>query len=827
MSGAAQNDDATRVQYMINGGAVTPQRIYDSMRGEAMMLVEDCHVLARALPEHVYENAGNNHQVGVTQHLMQFIATPFFKIAYEILDTHIGWSISGLRLSKWFDTLDKAGVDWSPTTPAGLRMRIFNHVSSIPADELKLEYTDLCLVAGVLPGCNSNTFFDKIYGRQLARKCDGIVDGSLLAEAKMLMPCHARDADRVVVPFSDYTSQIVSLLRPGTADLSTTAQAAEFVRMMRATRSAPGFEMYTELEDAAEEISRRFAPTEAEQFSPAFDAVWRDRYPNLSKVLKHAISGSEARSIVVTMLKSMDHGDSLVQSAVSALEPALNDYVAMLETSDYVDKSNLERAHAVRQAYKSAGSKRASGDSKDDTMSSEASANLFGDTAFKMLRLSAESCGSDDPVKLLKILLTNPHAAGLLFVRGKSINQEWWRQHTAVRSDAVMSSYFNKVVSVDYTGTARVDWGVVVSDSTIKKIMSGNYTHTDVWGMLLPIIEKQDGKFLADTLDKDPSSFWSDSKRLDLAIEPWKRLFAAIGHDNRDQGSAVWFMHHFKLMAHSIDSVPDNVIQKSGLKLRLQTLAETAVREFTSAWRTTLATPMDAAVRQSHFVGEAGLARSMIEAMLLRIARVREEVEEGLHGTSIDPEMNKLSGEKRATSDGYYNLSNEAPNSKKPKTEVGWGSAIQVHGMYMFGNSLAYCGNQVKFKTAIPLEENCVACFLPGSNRNKWCPTPSKCWRSMGASAHARVDGFPESMCVSTPLPKDFDWTSATCLVKPRVTGASTEWNGSKGRGAGGKAAGGKGRGADRGSKGSGKGGKGGKGDSGKGGKGNSSFPRQ
>ena len=822
MPGAVRNDDATRVQYNVNSNA--DQRIYDSMHGEAMMLLHKEHVLAQALPDCIDDSAGSNNQVGVTQHLLTFISVPFFKIAFEVLDNHIGWAISAARLSKWFASLSNADVDWSPTSPTELRTRISDRVSAIPADELKLDFTDLCLISGALPNSNSDTFFDEVYGRQLVRKGD---DGSLLAEAKLLMPCHYREQDRTADPFVEYINQTLSLLRQGTADLSDKAQAAEFVRMMRATRSPPGFEIYVEPEDAAEEIARRFAPTQAEQFAPTFEAVWRTKYPNLSKVLKQAISGTEARSIVITMLKSMDHGDSLVQSAVAALEPALNDYVAMLETPDYTDKSNAERAHAVRQAYKSASSKRASSDTKDDSLSSEASATLFGNSAFKELRQSAEACGNDDPVKMVATLLTHPHAAGVLFVRGKSINQEYWRQHTAVRSDAVLSAHFNAAVCYDYAGTARQDWGVIVTDSTIKKIMTGVYAHTDVWGMLSPIIEKQDGKFVADALDKDATAFWSDSRRLDLATSPWRRLFAAIGYSGREEGSAVWFMHHVKLMAHSIDSVPDSVPQKPGLKLRLQTLAETAVREFTSAWRTTLATPMDAAVRQAQFVSDGGQARTMIEAMLKRIARVREEVEEGLHGTSFDSDMNKLSGEKRATYDGYHNLPGEA-GSKKPKTvsDSIWGSATQAYGMYMLGNTIAYHNNQVKLSTAPPLDKHCIACFVSGTARNKWCPTPAKCWRNKGSAAHARVDGFPDSTCLATPLPKDFDWAAATCIAKPRGS-APGEWSGAKGRGAGGKGAGGKGRGADRGSKGAGRGGKGGKGDYGKGGKGGSAFARQ
>ena len=92
MPGAVRNDDATRVQYNVNSNA--DQRIYDSMHGEAMMLLHKEHVLAQALPDCIDDSAGSNNQVGVTQHLLTFISVPFFKIAFEVLDNHIGWEIT-------------------------------------------------------------------------------------------------------------------------------------------------------------------------------------------------------------------------------------------------------------------------------------------------------------------------------------------------------------------------------------------------------------------------------------------------------------------------------------------------------------------------------------------------------------------------------------------------------------------------------------------------------------------------------------------------------------------------------------------------------------
>ena len=411
---------------------------------------------------------------------------------------------------------------------------------------------------------------------------------------------------------------------------------------------------------------------------------------------------------------------------------------------------------------------------------------------------------------------------------GKSINQEFWRQLTAVRSDAVLASYFNASVCFDSGGEARHDWGIVMTDASIKKLMTGKYTYLDIWGMLLPIIEKREGKFVTSALSKDPDTFWSDSSRLDLAMEPWKRLFAALGYGGREEGSAVWLMHHIKLMAHSIDSLPDGLVQKPGLKIRLQQVAEAAIREFASAWRITIATPMDAAVRQKLFVTGEGLARSQIEQVQKRTFRLREEVEDGLHGVSVDPEMNRLSGGKRFASDGSYDRSHEAyVKQQRTSTDSVWGSAATRYGLYKTNDALIFGNNKVPFNNASLLNEHCIACFAGGHNRDIWCPNPQACWSSKGASAHSRVEGYPDSACKYDTVPKDFDWASATCLVKTRSSASSTGWYG-RGRGAGDKKdTGGKGKGSGRGSKGSGKGGKGGKGGSGKGGKGSSSFARQ
>ena len=754
MPPSVATDDETHVKYTTN--STSDRTIYDTMKAEGIFLLHKDHLLAGALPDCMSFNVGNANQVGVSMHLLTFLSVPFFKFSFEALDQHIGWALSAPRLSKWFASLKKADLDWSPTSPETLRKRISTCLPSIPADELKIVLTDYILISGALPDCDSGSFYDHVYGRQLMRKSE---DASLLAEAKLLMPCHYRKEDRQAHPFDECIQQVLSLLRAGTAAQSEKAQAAEFVRMLRATRSSPGFEIYVEFEDAAEEIARRLAPTESERFAPLFDSLWRSKFKNLAKVLKHPISGSEARSIVSTLLVALDHGENVVLSAVSALEPALNDYVAMLEASDYASKSNAERAHVVRAAYKAASGKRASGDTAGEPMSSEASATLYSNPAFKELRQRAEECGGDDPVKLAGILLTSTNAAGVLFMSGKNINQEFWRQLTAVRSDAVLASYFNSSVCFDSGSEARHDWGIVMTDATIKKLMTGKYTYLDIWGMLLPVIEKREGRFVTAALSKDPATFWSDSSRLDLATEPWKRLLAALGYGGREEGSAVWLMHHIKLMAHSIDSLPDGLAQKPGLKIRLQLVAEAAIREFASAWRVTIATPMDAAVRQRLFVSGEGLARPLIEQVQKRTFRFREEVEDGLHGISVDPAMNKLSGEKRFASEGYYDHSYEA-NAKQQRTstEPVWGAAASRHGLYKTNDALIFGHHKVPFTNASLLKDHCIACFAGGPNRDSWCPNPQACWSSKGASAHSRVEGYPDSACKYDFVPRDIEF---------------------------------------------------------------------
>ena len=62
-----------------------------------------------------------------------------------------------------------------------------------------------------------------------------------------------------------------------------------------------------------------------------------------------------------------------------------------------------------------------------------------------------------------------------------------------------------------------------------------------------------------------------------------------------EKGSAVWLTHHSKSLGTQHRSLPDGLVQKPSLKIRLQQVAEAAIRKFASAWRVTIATPLDAA----------------------------------------------------------------------------------------------------------------------------------------------------------------------------------------------------------------------------------------
>ena len=58
-----------------------------------------------------------------------------------------------------------------------------------------------------------------------------------------------------------------------------------------------------------------------------------------------------------------------------------------------------------------------------------------------------------------------------------------------------------------------------------------------------------------------------------------------------------------------------------------------------------------------------------------------------------------------------------------------WGSATQ-HGIHMEpdGKRIKFGKVICSFANPVDVVSNCPACYAPGKGRDKWCPTPDKCW---------------------------------------------------------------------------------------------------
>ena len=82
-------------------------------------------------------------------------------------------------------------------------------------------------------------------------------------------------------------------------------------------------------------------------------------------------------------------------------------------------------------------------------------------------------------------------------------------------------------------------------------------------------------------------------------------------------------------------------------------------------------------------------------------------LEDGLHGVSVDPEMNRLSGGKRFASDGSYDRSHEAyVKQQRTSTDLVWGSAATRYCLYKTNDALIFGNNKVPFTNASLLNEH-------------------------------------------------------------------------------------------------------------------------
>ena len=226
-----------------------------------------------------------------------------------------------------------------------------------------------------------------------------------------------------------------------------------------------------------------------------------------------------------------------------------------------------------------------------------------------------------------------------------------------------------------------------------------------------------------------------------------------------------------------------------------------------------LATPPTAVKRIGTFVTD-GHALNAINALDEHIARIQQELEDGMHGIAKDPANNVRSG-----GDSAAKTDKKSEPGAEHKTEPAWGSLATKLGIYTSadGKRVAWGNCVTDFDTAPDLKAHCPARFAPAGSMHSWCPTPGLCWERGGESAHERHPDFPKDVCKAKSIgsvqpPLDWDAMTVTIVAPRDRGGGGRNANGKREREADGQRQGrGKGKGAGKG-KGKGGGRNGGKG---------------
>ena len=142
----------------------------------------------------------------------------------------------------------------------------------------------------------------------------------------------------------------------------------------------------------------------------------------------------------------------------------------------------------------------------------------------------------------------------------------------ALLGSAVISIFLART-----TGFHRIIYGICLTASVVALAVAGRYLLAGAEGastLTLPVGLPWLGAHFA--VDALPAFFL-----VVINLGGAAASLYGLGYGGREEGSAVWLMHHIKLMAHSIDSLPDGLVQKPGLKIRLQQVAEAAIRDRT------------------------------------------------------------------------------------------------------------------------------------------------------------------------------------------------------------------------------------------------------
>ena len=788
-------------------------------------MIANDHWLSAMMPDAFHGAAGGTKTVHLAD--LEQLVLDAMLIDADVAKKGIHFVVLPARYKQLLVDVGSTGnMDWSPISgelyealPTA-KARLVPVIKSLTDEKRAISASDV-IYDGPAEDAGTTTWYDWITPAVLMASGGGT---AALAQFRAITRngfCKEDEGGRNDDDFADLIGQIGGSVGRDISAISEAGQAAAVAAWIRKTQPPSNFIVH--IADPTVEVERRAAESIAERFEPLFVVGWRSAYPALSDLWPQEVTDVATTTAALASclgVSGLDGG--VTPQGMSALVTVLNEYKAFA-----ADSENSTRTTEVVRAFKQAAS------GQKEEMSPDAKAELQSDADFQKFKKEVEACGDDNYVSMAEAMLKAEHGAGLLFLNGKFAHDKFWKERMGARTNAAIASCFNKKVSIN-TASEAMEWGAILPEDTPKKLTAGKFT-LNWWTAFKPVIAKREGTHVAARIDKrlhskPAGAVFSDSEALRLLEIPVRACMSLI-IPGKDQHSfpALWRM--LMRMAASVHNMPATCLPAAGIKGRLEEAAMQAMRCPQDRFEAMLATPVTAVHRIRDFVID-GQARNALDAVDKTIARLQQEVEDGMHGHAHDVANNWYANgggdwstqpngkRQRPDYDDHLGGGGDA----KPPKQSSWGAIAQQKGILAnadhtriaFGDWVVQCGSPADCK------EYCVAAYAPSKKteeRNKWCISPAKCWSAWGPQAHARPNGLPDELPREAFEEKD---RAELTVVIARAQDAGA------GRGGGGK---GGGKGAGKGGRGKGHGqGKGGKGKGGKGkggGKGAQNFARQ
>ena len=763
------------------------------------------HVFAKALPDALDHETWKPY-VGIPIYALHSIFLGGCIMDNTCFTQGMHFSITPERLTKFVKDLDASGEAWEPIAGEDIEA-IPKAVAAFSAALRKLREDQRIITASDLfydstdpKNAETDTWFDKVTPQLLAAGGGGM---DMVAQFGSVLPnWYTKDA-RDSEEFQSALAQILGSVGRDISSLPPIAQAAAIAQWLY--RSRPPHDIFLYIPDPSLEIERRAGTDDQARYAPIFIRYWRTACPFLDKLWPHDVDDI----LVYTsgLMLSLDVASGAVTpQGMRALATEMKSLEAFATGS-----SNEERTAQVIRAHKTAG------DDKEET--ADTKALLQADTGYQAFRTAVEAHRIDDHSGIALTAMEADHPAGLLFLNGLLRSDTLYKERGGARTDMVINAIFNKAVARNTKGELCDEWTNLIPDGIGKKLIGGKFAEIHYWNAFKAVVMKREGKAAMERVDKrlakaTNAEVFADPEAMRYLEKPVRAAMACIGFKSTDEHSFASFWHTFMRLSAAIENMPAACAPRKGLRKALLETAPKLLLCPQSRWECMLATPATAVKRIGDFV-TAGHALNAANALDAHVARIMQEIDDGLHCFARDAANNVSDG-----GDATHKPEPKSGDGAGQKSESAWGSLATKFGIYASadGKRIAWGSCLTDFDTAPDLKANCPARFAPGGSIHSWCPTPGTCWDRWGDKAHDRLAEFPKEACKAASignLQPPLDWNTMTVTVvapAPNRGGGGRNGNGKREREDDGQRQGrGKGKGAGKG-KGKGGGRNGGKG---------------